>query len=372
MLAGAVTVVLALVGAAALTSGSAGAQTQAVPKNTQEPRISGSPTVGSTLTASRGEWSSGSSGSPTTLSYAAQWVRCPRDGGKSDGSDLAAIGGATTFAYVVANSDVGRRLRVRVTASNSEGSTTVASNATAVVTGANSGPPRNTQAPSISGTATVGQALHATPGTWTGTQPMTFSFRWLRCDANGNNCIELSGATDDSYTLRDGDIDRTLRVRVAAHNADGDRSKLSAHTAIVQKGPQLPAGAIKLPTGETSIPVTSVPATENLIVDRVEFSPSPVRSRQTPITVRIKIKDSRGFVVRDALVFLRSTPVVTSTPAPQATAQDDTLTYTVQPESDFPIRNGYNVQFFVKAYKQGDNPLGGIAGYRLVQVATVR
>jgi hypothetical protein len=26
------------------------------------------------------------------------------------------------------------------------------------------------------------------------------------------------------------------------------------------------------------------------------------------------------------------------------------------------------VQFFVKAYRSGDPPLGGIAGYRLVQV----
>jgi hypothetical protein len=27
-----------------------------------------------------------------------------------------------------------------------------------------------------------------------------------------------------------------------------------------------------------------------------------------------------------------------------------------------------NVQFFVKAYRSGDPPLGGLAGYRLVQV----
>jgi hypothetical protein len=28
------------------------------------------------------------------------------------------------------------------------------------------------------------------------------------------------------------------------------------------------------------------------------------------------------------------------------------------------------VQFFVKAHREGDKPLAGIAGYRLVQVAT--
>ncbi len=40
------------------------------------------------------------------------------------------------------------------------------------------------------------------------------------------------------------------------------------------------------------------------------------------------------------------------------------------PEADFPIKNGYSVQFFVKAYRQGDPTLAGISGTRLVQVAT--
>jgi hypothetical protein len=138
-------------------------------------------------------------------------------------------------------------------------------------------------------------------------------------------------------------------------------------------GPTGPAGAIRLPNGEISIPVTSVPASERLIVDRVQFTPSPVRSRTEPIQVRIKVRDTRNYVVRDVLVFIRSTPQVTSVPPRGRTGQDGWITYTMQPEPDFPqIRNEYNVQFFVKAYRQGDNPLGGVAGYRLVQVAMAR
>ena len=97
-----------------------------------------------------------------------------------------------------------------------------------------------------------------------------------------------------------------------------------------------------------------------------------MRSRSTPLAIRVKVKDTRGYVVRDVLVFLRSTPLVTSTPSEQRTGSDGTITYTVQIGPDFPIRNGYNVQFFVKAHRQGDNPLGGVGGYRLVQVATAR
>jgi hypothetical protein len=46
------------------------------------------------------------------------------------------------------------------------------------------------------------------------------------------------------------------------------------------------------------------------------------------------------------------------------------VTYSIQPRSDFPIKNGFSVQFFVKAYRSGDPTLAGISGTRLVQVAT--
>lgn len=345
--------------------GGSGAVTTAAPENTAEPRISGSATVGSELTASQGSWT----GSPTSFAY--QWVRCPRSGGLPSGADCAAIGGATTTKYVVATADVDRRLRVRVTASNADGSKTVASNATPVVRAADEGRPVNVQAPTLSGTPAQNQTIRVNPGRWNGQQPITFTFNWLRCDTAGNNCIVQAGFNDDAYVLREGDVGKTVRARVIARNSRGEASRLTAQTAVVQ-GPQAPpgpAGVITLPNGEKSIPVTSVPSNERLVVDQVQFSPSPIRSRTEPITVRVKVKDTRGFVVRDALVFLRSTPLVTRNAQDQKTGQDGWLQLTVTPERDFPeIRPAYAVQFFVKAWRQGDPVLAGVAGYRLVQV----
>src|SRR5687767_8859104 len=106
----------ALVSLIALTG--IGSAASAPPVNTGQPTISGDARVGSTLTASEGQWS----GSPTSFAY--QWVRCPASGGNPDGSDCAVIGGATTQAYVVSSADAGSRLRVRVTASNADGSAT--------------------------------------------------------------------------------------------------------------------------------------------------------------------------------------------------------------------------------------------------------
>jgi hypothetical protein len=361
-----VLVVAIVLGAAgAFSTGSARAVAQAVPKNTVEPRISGTPAAGATLNTTTGTWSG-----TTPMTFAYQWVRCPTSGGKPDGSDCATISGATTSAYVVGSADVGKRLRARITASNAEGAATAASNATATVTSAPTGRPRSTKAPSISGTPSPGSTLHGDPGTWTGTQPITFTLQWLRCDAGGNNCVELAGQKDDAYTLKDGDVGHTMRFRVTAKNSAGSRTRMSAQTGVVSSTAGLPPGATKLPNGEISIPATSVPANERLVVDQVNFSPNLVRSRTTPLAIGIKIKDTRGYVVRDVLVFVRSTPVVTSTPAEQRTAVDGTITYTVQPEADFPLRNGYSVQFFIKAHRQGDKALAGIAGYRLVQVAT--
>ena len=343
-------------------AGGGSAATQAAPENTTEPRITGSPVVGSTLTASQGAWT----GSPTSFAY--QWVRCPRSGGLPSGADCAAIGGATTTQYVVSSGDVDRRLRVRVTASNADGSRTVASNATATVRPADAGRPVNVVAPTLSGTAAQGQTLHVSPGTWNGQQPITFTFNWVRCDTSGNNCVQQAGFRDDAYVLREGDVGKTIRARVIARNSRGESSRLTAQSPVVQ-GPQGPAGVITLPNGEKSIPVTSVPSNERLVVDQVVFSPNPLRSRTEAITVRIKVKDTRGYVVRDALVFFRSTPLVTRNAQDQRTGQDGWLQLTVTPEQDFPeLRPAYAVQFFVKAYRQGDPELAGVAGYRLVQV----
>lgn len=146
---------------------------------------------------------------------------------------------------------------------------------------------------------------------------------------------------------------------------------MSGESAIVQ--PSGPAGVITLPSGEKSIPVTSVPRDQRLIVDRVIFTPTVVRSRLETISIQVRVKDTRGYVVRDAIVFIRSTPLVTRAGQPRRpTLTNGYAVFQMTPKPSFPsVRRGA-VQFFVKAYKTGDHPLAGVAGYRLVQVRIVR
>lgn len=131
-----------------------------------------------------------------------------------------------------------------------------------------------------------------------------------------------------------------------------------------------PEGQIRLANGKVSIPVTSVVLPARLVIDSVRFTPGVVTTRRTPVTVRVHVSDTRGFVVRGALVFARSTPLVTSTPPEQVTNQSGYVTLTAFPRSIFPLKRGFHVQFFLRTRKDGEPLLAGVSSRRLAQVAT--
>jgi hypothetical protein len=345
--------------ASALSDATAVITPGGAPANTAEPAISGSPVEGQRLSTTAGTWTG-----TQPLSFAYQWVRCPSNGGAPDGSNCTIITGATATTYTLVAADVGARMRVRVTATNAAGSATAASNATGVVQSGRA--PVNTRRPSVSGTWVEGALATLDRGAWTGAT--SFSQQWLRCNSAGGSCGAISGATGTQYRLTASDVGGKVRANVTARNNRGSTTVLSTESGTVAAAG--PAGVIVLPSGERSIPVTSVPATARLVVDQVRFTPNPVRSRTAPFSIQVRIKDTRGYVVRDALVFVRSTPLVTTAGQPRRpTLADGWAVFQMTPRSTFPVpRSGFNVQFFVKAYRNGDPPLAGVAGYRLVQV----
>ena len=208
--------------AAVLTVGVAQAATAAAPVNTAPPTISGTTQVGQTLTAANGTWTN----SPTTFAY--QWLRC-----NAGGNACASVANGTQKTYTLVGADAGRTVRVRVTATNADGSTAAQSDQTAVVTPATStAGPRNTAVPTITGTAKVGQELTANEGTWTG-NPTGFTYQWQRCDADVASCTSVVGATGKTYGVRIADLGYRLRVAVTARNAKGSATANSAITAIV-------------------------------------------------------------------------------------------------------------------------------------------
>jgi hypothetical protein len=109
--------------------------------------------------------------------------------------------------------------------------------------------PRNTNQPTVSGTTVEGKTLSTTNGSWSGTQPMTFRYRWLRCDTsgggvNGVNCATIPGETRRTYVLSRADVGHRIRSRVIASNASGTASFNSNATAVIKAAPSRPANAV--------------------------------------------------------------------------------------------------------------------------------
>jgi hypothetical protein len=208
--------------ASSATSAATAVVAAVAPRNTAPPSISGAAQQGQTLSASPGAWSGTS---PSTYAY--QWRRCD-----SAGANCTDIVAAAAQTYTLTSADVGSTVRVAVTASNSAGSSTASSTQTAVVQAAPIAP-SNTSPPTVSGTVRDGQTLSADPGTWSGTQPISYAYQWRRCDASGANCADVAAATSSSYLLGSSDVGSTMRVAVSASNSVGSGSATSAQTAVV-------------------------------------------------------------------------------------------------------------------------------------------
>src|ERR687891_633741 len=69
--------------------------------------------------------------------------------------------------------------------------------------------PQNTTEPRISGTTRVGEVLRSTRGSWTGTDPIEYTFRWFRCEGRGapnaSDCQRITNANNATYVLRQAD-----------------------------------------------------------------------------------------------------------------------------------------------------------------------
>ena len=220
-----------------LTSGATDAVAAAPNPNspaTGVPTITGTAQVGETLTAdTSGIADADGLGS---VQYEYQWL--------ADDSDIS---GATNGTYSPAAADEGKAIRVQVSftddAGNDESLTSAATAAVAVA------PPTNTPAtgaPTITGTAQVGETLTSnTSGIADaeGLSNVQYEYQWLADDA------EIAGATGSTYTLTDSEESKTVKVQVSfTDDADNEETLTSAGTDAVAAAPP------------TNSPATGAPA----------------------------------------------------------------------------------------------------------------
>ena len=206
----------------------------APPENTVPPTITGTAREGSTLTASRGAWTS----NPTSYTFA--WQRC-----SSDGVVCVAIPRATASTYALRAGDVGRTMRFAVTAANAEGRDTVSSEPTAVVASKNG--PQATARPGVAGEALVGEELQVSNGSWSPT-PANFLYQWQQCDTDGRGCVNILGAFGQTYGVRRADLGTRLRALVTARTQAGDRATAPSSASGIVESETPPVATNAAPT----------------------------------------------------------------------------------------------------------------------------
>ena len=188
---------------------------------TGEPTITGTARVGEMLTAD----TSGIADQDglTNVSYVYQWVA-------NDGTSDTDITGATDSTYTLTDAEEGKALRVRVSFTDDAGNDeSLTSAATAAVAAKPNSPA--TGAPTITGTAQVGETLRADTSAIEdadGLDDATFGYQWQVDDT------DITGATDPTYTLAEAEEGRTVTVRVSfTDDADNGETLTSEPTSEV-------------------------------------------------------------------------------------------------------------------------------------------
>ncbi len=319
------------------------------PVGTAAPTISGTAQEGQELSTTNGTWNN----SPTSYAYA--WSLCDASGGS-----CAAIATATAATYTAVTADVGHTLRITVTAKNTDGSGTATSAPSAVVSDKTA--PTPTTAPSISGTPALGSTLTASQGTWSG-NPTSVAIAWLRCDANGDDCAAILGATGATHVLTPADAGATLRVSVTATNAKGSTTFVSKQTA----GPPA-ATATGCPAGTGTIRATELAPPARLMIDKASITPNPVTLGTDRIEIHVRVTACNGRPVAGALVFAAAIPYNQFGVHETFTANDGTVTLREPRQKGFPARahDQHLLAVFIRARKKGDPILGGVSTRRTV------
>ena len=224
---------------------------------TGAPTITGTAQVGQTLTA--GTTAIMDANGLTSVSYTYQWIRV-------DGGTETNISGATASTHTLVAADQGKTIKVTVSftddASNAE---TLTSAATAAVSAAAN--TLATGAPTITGTAQVGQTL--TAGTTAimdadGLSTPSYTYQWIRTAAGV--ATDISGATASTHTLVAADLGTTVKVKVSfTDDASNPETLTSAATAAVS------AAANTLPSASDGTVMTNEDSAHTFAASRIQF-----------------------------------------------------------------------------------------------------
>jgi hypothetical protein len=172
--------------------------------------ITGTQSVGRTLTAIQGTWTP----APTTVLY--QWYRI------SPALVTTKITGATKPTYPLGTADLGAFIQVHITVERAGYVSTFVNITTSAISTLSI---QNVTAPSIAVAAHVGTALTTTAGTWD-VPSTTYTYQWF------DNAVPIVGATGTTFVPAESELGDDINVAVAAHRVGFGSSNPAASLAV--------------------------------------------------------------------------------------------------------------------------------------------
>jgi hypothetical protein len=190
-----------------------------------------SPRIGTIQKAPTNVWA----GSPKP-NVSLQWVRCQDTSSQTSNVPVPCddIEGATADSYTPVLADRTFALRVRITATNSLGTTTIWSASTLRTQQA----PTFAADPTLNSFVSVGTLLSVNPVTQVAFPTATASYLWYKCssqiltasDALPAGCALIENETNSTHTILSTDVDSYLVAKVTLENAAGSVSRFTAST----------------------------------------------------------------------------------------------------------------------------------------------
>jgi len=226
--------------------------------STVQPLVAGLAVQGKAVQASTGVWS------PTPARVTYEWLRC-----NANGRVCGRIANASGSSYTLGAADVGHALVAVIQASFGTTAQSAYSAATPVAMAATVSGPSLVAGPTVSGTAAENRQLTASPGTWSGTGPVTYAYQWYRCDATGAGCAVVRGATGQNYRVVSRDVGKTLGLTLRATDSSGT---VTAYAGLV--GPIAPTPNVLIATAQPTIGGDPRRG-QTLVVSPGTWSPTP-------------------------------------------------------------------------------------------------
>ena len=188
-------------------------------------------------------WNARSAGA-TPTSYKVQWKASSDSWAVQDSVSEAIISATSTLAYTITELTDGTEYSVRVIATNASGDSPP-STEVAATPGSNPA----TGAPTIRGTAQVGQTLTASTSGIRDDDGLTgavYSYQWIAND--GTTDGEIPGATSSAYSLTDAEVGRTIKVRVSFTDDAGNPEVVTSSSTAAVAHPPLTARFEEMPS----------------------------------------------------------------------------------------------------------------------------